>query len=93
MSREQLANEKGIKLPGVYWVLTTQRLLTLEEIHGVKITEYSRHPAPPAQPAQLAERLASAFLNQIFVHGFFHADPHPGNILVTPDGEIGLVDC
>ncbi|NLN74912.1 MAG: AarF/ABC1/UbiB kinase family protein [Armatimonadetes bacterium] len=93
MLREQLANEKGIKLPGVYWELTTQRLLTLEEIHGVKITEYSRHPDPPAQPAQLAERLASAFLNQIFVHGFFHADPHPGNILVTPEGEIGLVDC
>lgn len=93
MLREQLADERGVKLPKVYWEFTTKKVLTLEEIHGDKITDYIQKILPQAHCNDLADRLSSAFLQQIFVDGFFHADPHPGNILVTPDGEIGLVDC
>jgi ubiquinone biosynthesis protein len=91
--REEMSDEKGVNVPEVYWDLTTKMVLTLEEIHGAKITDLAEHPRSRAQGTQLAERLASAFLKQVFVDGFFHADPHPGNILVTPAGEIGLVDC
>lgn len=91
--RTNMAGEAGIHLPKVYWELTTRRVLTLEEIHGSKITDIADYPRARTQGRRLADRLASAFLKQIFVDGFFHADPHPGNVLVTPSGDIGLVDC
>ena len=90
--REGMAEEKGVKVPAVYWELSTSKVLTLEEIEGVKITDIDDRAASPAQRTLLAQRLASAFLKQVFVDGFFHADPHPGNILVSPAYEIGLVD-
>lgn len=91
--RDQMSDEKCIRIPSVYWNLTTSHLLTLEEIHGIKITEIINRPQEGIDPKILADQLASAFLKQVFVDGLFHADPHPGNILVTPDGEIALVDC
>lgn len=91
--REQLEAEQAIKLPMIYWDLTTRRVLTLEEIYGDKITDYIERSEPQAQRTYLADSLAAAFLKQIFVDGFFHADPHPGNILVTPEEQIGLLDC
>lgn len=91
--REEMSEEKGVGVPMVYWDLTTSKVLTLEEIHGAKITDLAEHPRSHAQGTLLAERLASAFLKQVFVDGFFHADPHPGNILVSDAGDIGLVDC
>jgi len=91
--REQMSTEKGVCVPKVYWELTSKRVLTLEEIQGAKITEVLVRNNPNLDYKELALRLASAFLKQAFVDGFFHADPHPGNILVTPQGEIALVDC
>lgn len=91
--REDMAGETGVRVPRVYWDLTTRRVLTLEEIEGVKITDIDEGLRTRAQRRQLARRLASAFLKQVFVDGFFHADPHPGNIFVSATNEIGLVDC
>lgn len=90
--REEMSSETGICVPHVYWELTTRRVLTLEEMLGSKITDAADHLSPD-EGKQLANRLASAFLKQIFVDGFFHSDPHPGNIIITPSGEIALVDC
>lgn len=91
--REQMEGEKGIRVPHVYWELTTSKVLTLERMDGVKITDTVNNPVPGVDPKELADRLGSIFLKQIFVHGFFHADPHPGNILVGKNGDIQLLDC
>jgi ubiquinone biosynthesis protein len=91
--RDKLAKLQLVRVPKVYWELTTTRVLTLEEITGIKITDLPAHPLPGVDPKDVANRLVSAFLEQIFVDGFFHADPHPGNIMVADSGEIGLVDC
>lgn len=91
--REVLSRHKRVKVPLVYWQYTTKRVLTLERLEGTKITEVGNKQGPGPDPTDLAKRLASLFVEQIFVDGFFHADPHPGNILVTSDGTIQLVDC
>ena len=91
--REELVDDQFINVPLVYWELTTGKVLTLEEMRGIKITEISNNPPPDVDLKQVANRLASAFLEQVFVDGFFHADPHPGNVLVTQEGQIELLDC
>ncbi|MCL4499818.1 MAG: AarF/ABC1/UbiB kinase family protein [Chloroflexi bacterium] len=91
--RESLSGEREIDVPVVYWNLTSIQVLTLQEMQGIKITDLAANPPPAVNLKQLANRLASAFLEQVFVDGYFHADPHPGNILVTDQGRIALLDC
>jgi len=91
--REMLARDGRVRVPQVYWHLTTSRVLTLEQVRGVKITDVPRNPTGRFNLKELANRLACAFADQVFVDGFFHADPHPGNILVDEDGSIALLDC
>lgn len=86
-------HDRAIRVPTVYWELTTSQVLTLEEMRGVKVTDAPCALAGGVDCGDVADRLASAFLQQVFVDGFFHADPHPGNILVSESGEIALVDC
>lgn len=91
--RENLADVKGVRVPAVHWDLTSPRVLTLEMMEGAKVTDIAKNPPPGVDPREVAHRLASVFLEQIFVDGYFHADPHPGNVLVSEAGEIALVDC
>ncbi len=91
--REMLTAYSGVKVPQVYWSLTTGKVLTLERMSGVKITELPSHPLPAVNQVEVARRLANAFFGQVLINGFFHADPHPGNVLVSEQGEIQLVDC
>lgn len=91
--REDTASDRGVLVPNVHWELTSNRVLTLEEIEGVKVTDVMEGPLSADERRELADRLATTFLKQIFVSGFFHADPHPGNILITTQNEIALVDC
>lgn len=91
--RDSLSDEKHVDVPRVYWQLTTTRVLTLQQIEGVKITDPSVSDIPGVDLKELSKWLASAFFWQVFVDGFFHADPHPGNVLVTCDGNIALLDC
>ncbi len=91
--REDTASDRGVLVPNVHWELTSNRVLTLEEIEGVKVTDVMEGPLSAEERRELADRLATTFLKQIFVSGFFHADPHPGNILITTQNEIALVDC
>jgi predicted unusual protein kinase regulating ubiquinone biosynthesis (AarF/ABC1/UbiB family) len=71
---------------------SSRRILTMDEISGRKITDVSGLARLDLDGPALASALFSAYLDQIFLHGFFHADPHPGNVLITRDGRIGLVD-
>ncbi|HEX6989373.1 MAG TPA: AarF/ABC1/UbiB kinase family protein [Bacillota bacterium] len=81
-----------LRLPRVYARWTTRRLLVLERLHGTKLSEVLDDPSATVDRRALARRVAAGSLEQILVHGFFHADPHPGNLLLLPDGRIGLLD-
>jgi predicted unusual protein kinase regulating ubiquinone biosynthesis (AarF/ABC1/UbiB family) len=74
----------GVHVPRVVWNRTTRRVLTLEDVTAIKITEYDAITAAGVNRAEVAERLLSTYLKQIFEDGFFHADPHPGNLFVLP---------
>jgi len=74
----------GVKVPRVVWAHTTKRVLTLENVKDIKITDYESITAAGISRAEVAQRLFETYLQQIFEDGFFHADPHPGNLFVTP---------
>ncbi len=84
------AGDPRIATPEVVWERTTVRVLTLSDVTAIKITDVAALSAAGIDPAAVAQELARATFQQIFVAGFFHADPHPGNIFVTPgDGSPG----
>src|SRR3989344_268966 len=86
------ANEKKIKIPKVYWNRTTSRVLTMEFIDGVKVGEVKEFSKFNTSPLSVAKIVTNSILHQIFVFGFFHADPHPGNVFVLPNGKVAFLD-
>jgi ubiquinone biosynthesis protein len=91
--KENLAENNHVYVPKVYWDLVTKRVLTMERIEGVKITDINALKATGADLKEIASNLVSIFFKQVFLDGFFHADPHPGNLLVTPEHKIALIDA
>ncbi|ADU51472.1 ABC-1 domain-containing protein [Thermaerobacter marianensis DSM 12885] len=85
-----LAGRPEVRVPQVIWEYTTPRVLTLERLEGAKLSEVGG--LEPAAARRLARTLVDAVLDPLFRAGFFHADPHPGNILLLPGGRVGLVD-
>lgn len=83
---ELFADDPGVRIPGVEAGLSTRRVLTLEDVGYIKITEAAQWMASGLERAEVADRLFKTYLTQIFTHGFFHADPHPGNLFVQPAG-------
>lgn len=81
-----------VRVPEVHRDLSTTRVLTMERFDGFKASDLKALRDAGHDLEILAERGASAILDQIFLHGIFHADPHPGNILVLADGAIGFID-
>ena len=90
--RDNLAGLARVKVPKIYWRLSGRRVLTLDRVDGVRIDSPQVQKLPPAARRRLIEAAASAFFRQVFVDGFFHADLHPGNILVAANGDLNLVD-
>ncbi|MEY2541454.1 MAG: hypothetical protein QOI22_1056 [Verrucomicrobiota bacterium] len=90
--REQLKNFAHIIVPAPIEDYCTARVLTMEYVPGKKITEMSPLARMEFDGTALAEELFRAYLEQILVHGFFHADPHPGNVFITDDYRIALLD-
>lgn len=89
------ADDIGIHIPKVYWDLTATRVLTLEAIEGTNVDMLlSPNESPDGEIDRrlVARRLADCYLKQIFEIGSFHADPHPGNILLKPPATVGLID-
>jgi len=72
----------GVQVPRVIWSHTTRTTLTLEDVSGIKITDYDLITAAGISRPEVASRLLNSYLKQIFEDGFFHADPHPGNMFV-----------
>lgn len=83
------AADPRVAAPVVVWDRTSLRVLTLSDVTAIKITDVAALTAAGIDPAAVAQELARATFQQIFVAGFFHADPHPGNIFVTP-GDPGI---
>lgn len=79
-------------VPKVYPELCTERVLVMEYIDGVPINNIEQIKAWGLKPERIAEKGLDVYLTQIFEHGYFHADPHPGNVLVKKDGTICLID-
>jgi predicted unusual protein kinase regulating ubiquinone biosynthesis (AarF/ABC1/UbiB family) len=77
-------DDGGVHVPRVVWNRTTRRVLTLEDVTSIKITDYDAITIAGISRAAVAERLLATYLKQIFEDGFFHADPHPGNLFVLP---------
>lgn len=88
----QLIHRDDIVVPAIHWSYTTSKVLTMEYLEGVKINNFTQLDAWGVDRTTLAKSLLEIFIEQILVEGFFHADPHPGNVLVQPDGTIALID-
>jgi predicted unusual protein kinase regulating ubiquinone biosynthesis (AarF/ABC1/UbiB family) len=86
---ENFAGQEQVLVPKVIWSHTTRRVLTLEYIRAIKITDYPAIEAAKINRAEVAKKLFDTYLKQIFEDRFFHADPHPGNLFVMPvSGEV-----
>jgi predicted unusual protein kinase regulating ubiquinone biosynthesis (AarF/ABC1/UbiB family) len=90
--KENFAKEKRIYIPRICWPHSTKKVLTLEYIEGIKINEYESLDKIGVDRSALAEILVTAYLQQVLIDGFFHADPHPGNILIKEDGTLVFLD-
>jgi ubiquinone biosynthesis protein len=86
------AKNPRIKIPLVYWPFTTSKVLTLEYLEGIKITDFDMIDKRGIDRKELSRILAEAYAQMFFVDGLFHGDPHPGNIFVRPGPEVILVD-
>ncbi|SIN77646.1 ABC1 kinase family protein [Agromyces cerinus] len=81
---ESFADDARVYAPAVVWERTTRRVLTLEDVTAIKINDTDALRAAGIPPADVARVFAEIMFDQVFTHGFVHADPHPGNIFVTP---------
>jgi predicted unusual protein kinase regulating ubiquinone biosynthesis (AarF/ABC1/UbiB family) len=90
--RRNFRNEDWVKVPRVYWRYTSPRVLTLEYLPGIKISHYEALEAAGLDRKDLARKGAQAYLQQLLNNGFFHADPHPGNIAVSAEGALIFYD-
>jgi len=90
--RRYFKNDKTMKMPLVYWQFTTEEILVMEFIEGVKISDHEGIERLKLNRKELAYNGARAMLKEVFEYGIFHADPHPGNIFVLPGNVIAPVD-
>lgn len=79
-------------VPRVYWRYASPRVLTLEYLPGIKISDYTALEAANLDRQKISQLNAEAYLRQVLNHGFFHADPHPGNLAVSPTGRLIFYD-
>jgi ubiquinone biosynthesis protein len=86
------ADDPLVKIPRVYWEFTNDRVNVQEEIVGKAGVSPDKLRASGLDPKLLAARGADTVLRMVLVHGYFHADPHPGNVLFLPDNRIGMID-
>ena len=89
---DNLIDFDAIVIPQPVDDYTTSRVLTMDYIHGRKITDLDPLTRMDIDGAELVHQLFRAYLQQILVDGFFHADPHPGNVFLTDEGQIALID-
>lgn len=85
-------NDPQVKVPGIYWRYSNTHVLTLEWIDGFKLTDTKRIREAGLDPEAIIQIGVTSGLQQLLEHGFFHADPHPGNLFAVPDGRMAYID-
>jgi ubiquinone biosynthesis protein len=90
--RKNFSGDDSIHVPRIYWEYSTKRVITMEEISGIKINDFESLKKAGLDRRRIAENCAHIALTMTYEHGFFHADPHPGNFFVLPNEVIGLID-
>ncbi len=86
------AEDESVRIPQVYWEFSGRSVLTLEYLSGIKISQVDELQEAGYDLKEIARSGATIFLQQVFEHGFFHADPHPGNLHILPDNVICIFD-
>jgi predicted unusual protein kinase regulating ubiquinone biosynthesis (AarF/ABC1/UbiB family) len=81
---EDFADDARVSVPDLVWERTTRRVLTMQDVTAIKINDVEELRAANIDPSEVANDFAAVMFDQLFEHGYFHADPHPGNIFVTP---------
>src|SRR4030066_884094 len=89
---QNFEGDERVIFPEVYWEYTTKHVLTLEFVEGIKISEYDSLKAAGINIEELATLLGEVYSRMIYLHGFFHGDPHPGNIFVQQGPRLAFVD-
>ena len=89
---DNFAGDSTVRVPAVDWRRTARRVLTTERVAGAPLGDARALAAAGHDPADIVAKAAAATFNQVFRDGFFHGDPHQGNIFVAPDGALWLVD-
>jgi ubiquinone biosynthesis protein len=90
--RRQFVGDDTVSVPRIYWRYTTARVLTMERVEGTPLNRLDLGEWAPEDRRKLANRITETWMKMLFVHGFFHADPHPANILVRDPDHLSLVD-
>jgi ubiquinone biosynthesis protein len=90
--KRNFSNNKDVKIPEIYDDLTTDKILTMEFIDGIPLHEINQLKKKKINLKPLMDKGFEIILTQVFIHGLFHADPHPGNILITNDKKLAFVD-
>lgn len=90
--KKNFLKDKKVKIPSIIWTHTTRRVLTMEYIDGIPLNDFNAIDEAGLDRGTIARNLAKSVLNQILRDGFFHGDPHPGNIMVLEDGTIAFLD-
>ncbi len=90
--RQNFARDDRVEVPSVYWRYTTSRVLVMSRVSGEPLAHVRLDEMPVEDRRSLARRITETWMEMLFVHGFFHADPHPANILVRGPDALGLVD-
>lgn len=89
---ESFKDWTNVHVPKIYWHATTAKVMTMEFIHGTKVTEVEALKLRGVSAEKVNRLLIKTYLKQLLEDGFFHADPHPGNLLVMPDGRLAFFD-
>ncbi|HZK24851.1 MAG TPA: AarF/ABC1/UbiB kinase family protein [Oscillospiraceae bacterium] len=90
--RRNFRHRDDVIIPKIYWQQTTSAVLTMEYVQGVKLNTPDALRSAGHEPAKVVNRLVDLMYTQIFEHGWFHADPHPGNLAVAADGRLIFMD-
>ncbi|MGG4043950.1 ABC1 kinase family protein [Paenibacillus favisporus] len=88
----QFQNDETVCIPRIFWQFTSSRVMTMEYVRGISLSHQEELVAKGYDLKETAEKLVESMLHQIFIEGFFHADPHPGNLLVRKDGSLAYLD-
>ncbi|GAB6155162.1 AarF/ABC1/UbiB kinase family protein [Desulfosporosinus burensis] len=89
---KQFKEDRTVHIPSIYWDYSTRTVLTMEFVEGLKLNQFEMIEKQGFDRKAVSEQLVRALFHQVLIEGFFHADPHPGNIFLLSDGTISLID-